>query len=222
MPDSARAKIRGQWAGPHRRGDVVPELDSQLQRSVNSPRSSRMPWSGIPTCRPPPRASRPRAHAVRVAASSLYPRIAMKGLGERQGREIGGNQRGSASTRPISADSAESLTKAAAPPTRATSTAPRNAGSMASASALRGRPMCGVASARARRPRRPRATRSRRTTNLPANRSPPRWRAPISRPSKPRSRKPTRRRRSAFTRNTRSSPTCAKSRATRATTSSRR
>src|SRR4029079_5668464 len=33
-------------------------------------------------------------HAVRVAASSLYPRIAAKGLGERQGREIGGNHGG--------------------------------------------------------------------------------------------------------------------------------
>ena len=29
--------------------------------------------------------------AVRIAASSLYPRIAMKGLGERQGQELGGD-----------------------------------------------------------------------------------------------------------------------------------
>lgn len=31
-------------------------------------------------------------YAIKVAASSLYPRIAMKGLGERSGREIGGNR----------------------------------------------------------------------------------------------------------------------------------
>ena len=53
----------------------------------------------IPTCRPPPRAWKPRATRCAVAASSLYPRIAMKGLGERQGRETRRRPRASASIR---------------------------------------------------------------------------------------------------------------------------
>src|SRR6266513_1595043 len=56
-----------------------------LLATRNSPRWSRKRSSAIPTSRRPPRA------AVRVAASSLYPRIAMKGLGERQGQELGGD-----------------------------------------------------------------------------------------------------------------------------------
>src|SRR3954465_210850 len=87
MPESARAKIPGSWAGPHRSGEVVPgwirnfgdpELNALVADAVN-----RNPDLAAAAARV--EASRA---AVRVAASSLYPRIAMKGLGERQGREI--------------------------------------------------------------------------------------------------------------------------------------
>ncbi len=91
MPDSARAKIPRQWAGPHRSGDVVPNWirsfgDSALTALV-ADAVERNPDLKAAAARV--EASR---YAVKVAASSLYPRIAMKGLGERSGREIGGNK----------------------------------------------------------------------------------------------------------------------------------
>jgi NodT family efflux transporter outer membrane factor (OMF) lipoprotein len=87
LPESAQAKIPGQWAGPHRSGDVVPNWirtfgDSQLTALV-ADAVERNPDLRAAAARV--EASR---YAIKVAASSLYPRIAMKGLGERQGREI--------------------------------------------------------------------------------------------------------------------------------------
>src|SRR4029453_12246331 len=91
MPASARAKIRGSWAGPHRSGDVVPnwirtfgdsELTALVEDAVKRNPDLRAAAARVEASR----------YAVRVAASSLYPRIASKGLGERQGREIGGNK----------------------------------------------------------------------------------------------------------------------------------
>lgn len=87
LPDTARAKIPGQWAGPHRSGDVVPNWirtfgDSELTALV-ADAVERNPDLRAAAARV--EASR---YAIKVAASSLYPRIAMKGLGERQGREI--------------------------------------------------------------------------------------------------------------------------------------
>ncbi len=90
MPDSARAQIPGQWAGPHRGGDVVPNWirtfgDSQLTALV----------ADAVVRNPDLRAAAARVeaskYAIKVAASSLYPRIAMKGLGERQGQELHGS-----------------------------------------------------------------------------------------------------------------------------------
>jgi multidrug efflux system outer membrane protein len=87
-PESARAKIRGSWAGPHRSGAVVPNWirtfgDSELTALV----------ADAVERNPDLRAAAARVEAsraaVRIAASSLYPRIAMKGLGERQGQELG-------------------------------------------------------------------------------------------------------------------------------------
>src|SRR4051812_16993627 len=84
---SARAQLPGSWAGAHRSGAVVPnwiqtfhdpELTALVTDAVN-----RNPDLTAAAARV--EASR---HAVRIAASSLYPRISMKGLGERQGREI--------------------------------------------------------------------------------------------------------------------------------------
>src|SRR3954468_7475515 len=88
-PQAAR-QIPNSWAGPHRSGDVVPnwvrtfddpELTALVEDAV-----SRNPDLAAPAARV--EASRA---AVRVAAASLYPQIALKGLGERQGREIHGS-----------------------------------------------------------------------------------------------------------------------------------
>jgi len=87
-PDAAR-KVPGKWSGPHRNGDVVPnwirtfgdpELTSLIADAV-----ARNPDLAAAAARV--EASRA---AVRIAASSLYPQIAVKALGDRQGREING------------------------------------------------------------------------------------------------------------------------------------
>src|SRR5438128_9268736 len=88
MPESARAKIPGSWAGPHRRGAVVPNW----VRTVGDPELTALVADAVAR-NPDLRAAAARVEgsraAVRIAASSLYPRIAMKGLGERQGQELG-------------------------------------------------------------------------------------------------------------------------------------
>jgi NodT family efflux transporter outer membrane factor (OMF) lipoprotein len=90
MPESASSQIPGAWAGPHRGGAVVPgwiltfhdpELSALVADAVE-----RNPDLIAAAARV--EASR---HAVRIAASSLYPRIAMKGLGQRQGQELSGD-----------------------------------------------------------------------------------------------------------------------------------
>src|SRR5437764_6536586 len=90
MPESARAKIPGSWAGPHRSGAVVPNWI----RTFGDPELTALVEDAI-IRNPDLRAAAARVEAsraaVRVAASSLYPRIAMKGLGERQGQELGRN-----------------------------------------------------------------------------------------------------------------------------------
>jgi len=87
MPDSAREKIPGAWAGSHRGGDVVPNWI----QSFGDPDLTALVADAVER-NPDLRAAAARVeasrYAIKVAASSLYPRIAMKGLGERQGREI--------------------------------------------------------------------------------------------------------------------------------------
>src|SRR5438270_3428779 len=90
MPESARAQIPSHWAGPHRSGAVVPNWilsfhDPELTALVADP-VERNPDLKAAAARV--QASRA---AVRVAASSRYPRIAMKGLGERQGQDLHGD-----------------------------------------------------------------------------------------------------------------------------------
>ena len=90
MPESARAKIPGKWSGAHQKGAVAPSWirefgDPELTRLVEDA-VARNPDLAAAAARV--EASRA---AVRVAAAALYPYVAMKGLGERQGREIGGN-----------------------------------------------------------------------------------------------------------------------------------
>src|SRR5688572_28623327 len=87
MPESARNKIPGTWAHSHRSGEVVPNWI----RTFHDPQLTALVADAVER-NPDLRAAAARVeasrHAIRVAASSLYPRIAMKGLGERQGREI--------------------------------------------------------------------------------------------------------------------------------------
>src|SRR6185369_5708516 len=90
MPESARAKIPGSWAGPHRSGTVVPNWilafhDSELTALVTDAVERNPDLKAAAA-----RVEASRA-AVRIAAASLYPRIAMKGLGERQGQHLSGD-----------------------------------------------------------------------------------------------------------------------------------
>ena len=90
MPESARAKIRGNWAGPHRSGAVVPNWI----RTFGDPELTALVADAVER-NPDLKAAAARVEAsraaVRIAASSLYPRIAMKGLGERQGQHLSGD-----------------------------------------------------------------------------------------------------------------------------------
>src|SRR5256886_8621579 len=90
MPESARAKIPGHWAGPHRRGAVVPNWIL----SFHDPELTALVTDAVER-NPDLKAAAARVEAsraaVRIAASSLYPRIAMKGLGERQGQQLHGD-----------------------------------------------------------------------------------------------------------------------------------
>src|SRR5437868_15415361 len=88
MPEYARAKIPGRWAGSHRSGEVVPGWI----RNFGDPELNALVADAVER-NPDLKAAAARVEAsraaVRIAASSLYPRIAMKGLGERQGQELG-------------------------------------------------------------------------------------------------------------------------------------
>lgn len=90
MPQVARDQIPGKWAGPHQRGVVVPNWIE----SFRDPELTALVHEAIER-NPDLRAAAARVEAsraaVRIAASSLYPRIAMKGLGERQGQELHGD-----------------------------------------------------------------------------------------------------------------------------------
>ena len=85
VPESARAQIPGQWAEAHRSGNVVPNWI----RSFGDPELTALVADAVAR-NPDLKAAAARVEAskaaVRVAASSLYPAIAMKGLGERQGQ----------------------------------------------------------------------------------------------------------------------------------------
>src|SRR5881409_3691626 len=90
MPDSTTRQIPGQWAGSHRRGEVVPNW----VQTFNDPELTALVADAVER-NPDLRAAAAKVEAsraaVRIAASSLYPRIAMKGLGERQGQRLSGD-----------------------------------------------------------------------------------------------------------------------------------
>jgi multidrug efflux system outer membrane protein len=88
-PEAAR-QIPSQWAGPHRSGAVVPNWI----RTFNDPELTAL-VADAEERNPDLKAAAARVEAshaaVRIAAASLYPRIAMKGLGERQGQHLNGD-----------------------------------------------------------------------------------------------------------------------------------
>src|SRR5437762_11976471 len=90
MPESARAKIPGHWAGPHRNGAVVPNWIL----SFHDPELTALVTDAVER-NPDLKAAAARVEAsraaVRIAASSLSPPNAIKGLGERQGQELRGD-----------------------------------------------------------------------------------------------------------------------------------
>src|SRR5437764_15324355 len=79
MPESARSKIPGSWAGPHRSGAVVPNWI----RTFGDPELTALVADTIER-NPDLNAAAARVEAsratLRIAASSLYSRIATKGL----------------------------------------------------------------------------------------------------------------------------------------------
>ena len=90
MPERTRGKIPGHWAGPHRGGTVVPGWIL----SFHDPELTALVLDAVER-NPDLKAAAARVEAsraaVRIAAASLYPRIAMKGLGERQGQHLWGD-----------------------------------------------------------------------------------------------------------------------------------
>jgi outer membrane protein, multidrug efflux system len=90
LTDAARDQIPGRWSGSHRRGPVVPGWI----RTFHDPELTRIVEEAIEN-NPDLHAAAARVeasrHAVRVAASSLYPRIGAKILGNRQGQEMRGD-----------------------------------------------------------------------------------------------------------------------------------
>jgi outer membrane protein, multidrug efflux system len=90
MPESARSQIPGRWSAPHRGGSVVPNW----VRAFGDPELTALVTDAVER-NPDLKAAAARVEAsraaVRIAAASLYPRIAMKGLGERQGQHLSGD-----------------------------------------------------------------------------------------------------------------------------------
>jgi outer membrane protein, multidrug efflux system len=89
LTDAARDRIPGRWSGGHRRGPVVPGWI----RTFHDPELTRLVEDAVVN-NPDLKAAAARVeasrYAVRVAASSLYPRIGAKILGNRQGQELRG------------------------------------------------------------------------------------------------------------------------------------
>ena len=209
MPESARAKIPGSWAGPHRSGEVVPELDPQFWRSgaervgcgcrgtESRSQSRRRPRGSIARC-----CARCRIITLPADRDEGIGRAPGTGLSGDLGRDINPPSFGSAGTEDSGGAGLDTSTDSII----------TALGIWASQPVPHGRPTCGGAFARKKLPRRLKATRWKPTTNLPGNHSPLRWRARISLRSKPRNRKRTHRKRSISTMSIRSSLTSANSR----------
>jgi multidrug efflux system outer membrane protein len=90
LTSAAREQIPGSWSGGHRSGAVAPGWIY----TFDDPGLTRLVEEAI-VRNPDLKAAAARVeasrYAVRVAAASLYPRIAMKALGERQGQKLSGD-----------------------------------------------------------------------------------------------------------------------------------
>ena len=90
LTSAAREQIPANWSGSHRSGAVAPGWI----RTFRDPELTRLVEEAI-VRNPDLKAAAARVeasrYAVRVAAASLYPRIAGKILGNRQGMELGGD-----------------------------------------------------------------------------------------------------------------------------------
>jgi len=86
MPESTRAKIPGSWAGPHRSGAVVPNWIL----SFHDPELTALVTDAVER-NPDLKAAAARVEAsraaVRIAASSLYPKDRDEGTGRAPGAE---------------------------------------------------------------------------------------------------------------------------------------
>lgn len=90
LTEYARSQIPGEWSASHASGSVAPGWI----RSFGDPTLTRIVEDAI-VRNPDLKAAAARVEAsraaVRIAAASLYPRAGLKGLGERQGRELDGD-----------------------------------------------------------------------------------------------------------------------------------
>lgn len=90
LTDNAKAEIPGVWQASHAGGPVVPGWI----RSFNDGTLTRLVEDALirnPDLKAAYALVEASRSAVTVAAASLYPRVGLKGLGERQGREMTGD-----------------------------------------------------------------------------------------------------------------------------------
>lgn len=90
LTDYARSQIPGSWSASHSGGSVVPGWirsfgDAELTRIVEDAIVRNPDLKAAAA-----RVEASRA-AVRIAAAALYPQVGLKGLGERQGRDLDGD-----------------------------------------------------------------------------------------------------------------------------------
>src|SRR5690349_4466323 len=212
MPESARGQIRGHWAGPHRGGNVVPnwvltfhdpELTALVADAVERNPDLKAAAARVEASRA----------AVRIAASSLYPRIAMKGLASVRDRNLVVTSVAGSIHRTWGTREPKTLGAPGSTPARMNRHSDGYTGSLP---VPHGRLTFGAGFAPKKLLLRLKAWHWRPTMNLPGNRSPLPWRARTSRPSRLRNRKPTRRKLSISTRSIRSSRMCANNTGSRA------
>jgi NodT family efflux transporter outer membrane factor (OMF) lipoprotein len=90
MPQSVRDKVPGAWSARHDGGEVAPDWI----RTFGDPELTVLVTDAIernPDLRAAAALVEASRHSVRVAASSLYPRLALKALAERQGLDLDGD-----------------------------------------------------------------------------------------------------------------------------------
>ncbi|RBP38055.1 NodT family efflux transporter outer membrane factor (OMF) lipoprotein [Roseimicrobium gellanilyticum] len=90
LTEYARSQVPGSFSASHAKGRVAPDWI----RSFNDPELTRIVEDAI-IRNPDLKAAAERVEAsraaVRIAAAALYPRVGLKGLGERQGMELDGD-----------------------------------------------------------------------------------------------------------------------------------